>query len=387
MDGQKDAATRQYEREIRIGMSLLGVLSLVFVCVLARRVWIENSQIAASPKKPVYLSRAERDALRSRSKAPPLYSAAGAASGRRLSAVGNAAIEKDEPLVPDLEIEEDGPQASVSRVGAVMEGSPYEPSAMPRRSGGARRISPRLDDRELSPSETDADEEEAVEEGGDEPANEFDEEPTPPPKPNRTLNRFSEPEPQAEEEPAEEEPGGSEDTEEEASTPPLEEEEESEATPAEAAPAAAAPIKPGLRLTPPNAPTNAPNREPEAKLDTAEAAKPSEGGEDEAPKEPAEVVRKKTPENPWKPKAGASGAAARGDRYKVVRGDTLKSIARKQLGDEARWKEIYDLNRSEIGDDFTYLRSGLILKLPPSEQTPPEAADPAATRVQEPISP
>ncbi|TMC92077.1 MAG: LysM peptidoglycan-binding domain-containing protein, partial [Chloroflexi bacterium] len=37
--------------------------------------------------------------------------------------------------------------------------------------------------------------------------------------------------------------------------------------------------------------------------------------------------------------------------YTVKPGDTLSTIARDQLGDAGRWREIYRMNRSQIGDD------------------------------------
>lgn len=50
--------------------------------------------------------------------------------------------------------------------------------------------------------------------------------------------------------------------------------------------------------------------------------------------------------------------------YTVVKGDNLWDIARKQLGDEKRWKEIYELNRDVIGGNPNLIKPGQVLKLP-----------------------
>ena len=49
--------------------------------------------------------------------------------------------------------------------------------------------------------------------------------------------------------------------------------------------------------------------------------------------------------------------------YEVKKGDTLSSIAKKQLGDANRWREIYDLNREHIADP-SMLFTGTQLRLP-----------------------
>lgn len=49
--------------------------------------------------------------------------------------------------------------------------------------------------------------------------------------------------------------------------------------------------------------------------------------------------------------------------YEVKKGDTLSSIAKKQLGDSNRWREIYDLNREHIADP-SMLFTGTQLRLP-----------------------
>ncbi len=56
-------------------------------------------------------------------------------------------------------------------------------------------------------------------------------------------------------------------------------------------------------------------------------------------------------------------ATTSGRTYVVKSGDSLTSIAEKQLGATARWKELYELNKSVIKNPDV-LRSGVILVLP-----------------------
>ncbi len=62
--------------------------------------------------------------------------------------------------------------------------------------------------------------------------------------------------------------------------------------------------------------------------------------------------------------AGLSGGYAGGRVYVVEDGDTLYDIARYELGKSARWVEIYQLNRTSLGTDFDYLTPGTRLVLP-----------------------
>jgi nucleoid-associated protein YgaU len=50
--------------------------------------------------------------------------------------------------------------------------------------------------------------------------------------------------------------------------------------------------------------------------------------------------------------------------YVVEQGDMLFSIATSQLGDGARWPEIYDLNKSIIGNNPALIVSGQQLTIP-----------------------
>lgn len=70
--------------------------------------------------------------------------------------------------------------------------------------------------------------------------------------------------------------------------------------------------------------------------------------------------------------------AARGGRpYLVAEGDTLFDIAKRELGKASRWKEIYELNQDQLGEDFNYLSPGMELRLPGDRGPKP---DPVADR-------
>jgi nucleoid-associated protein YgaU len=68
--------------------------------------------------------------------------------------------------------------------------------------------------------------------------------------------------------------------------------------------------------------------------------------------------------------------SARGGRTYLVReGDTLFDIAKHELGKANRWREIYDLNQGQLGEDFNYLSPGTELLLPGSGEKPDPVAD------------
>ncbi|MCX5146689.1 LysM domain-containing protein [Streptomyces sp. NPDC048550] len=66
------------------------------------------------------------------------------------------------------------------------------------------------------------------------------------------------------------------------------------------------------------------------------------------------------------PAAPASGPAPTAAQlmYTVRAGDSLSSIARRELGNEARWRELYAMNRGVIGSNPELLRPGQVLTLP-----------------------
>ena len=50
--------------------------------------------------------------------------------------------------------------------------------------------------------------------------------------------------------------------------------------------------------------------------------------------------------------------------YTVDSGDNLSAIAKQELGDANRWREIYELNKDVIGDNPDLIQPGMELKLP-----------------------
>ncbi len=61
--------------------------------------------------------------------------------------------------------------------------------------------------------------------------------------------------------------------------------------------------------------------------------------------------------------ARADGSSAAQRTYRVRRGDSLWTIARRVLGRGSRWKELYELNRDILPDPH-HLKPGMVLKLP-----------------------
>ena len=70
--------------------------------------------------------------------------------------------------------------------------------------------------------------------------------------------------------------------------------------------------------------------------------------------------------------AAAPMSAGGGRPYDVRDGDTLFDIARFELGDGARWVEIYQMNRDQLTDDFHYLKPGSTLMLPGRQRQSPD---------------
>jgi nucleoid-associated protein YgaU len=60
----------------------------------------------------------------------------------------------------------------------------------------------------------------------------------------------------------------------------------------------------------------------------------------------------------------ATVPSAGGREYKVQRGDTLYSIASRQLGSSKRWHDVLDLNSTTLGGKPEGLRPGQVLRLP-----------------------
>ena len=67
---------------------------------------------------------------------------------------------------------------------------------------------------------------------------------------------------------------------------------------------------------------------------------------------------------PAYPSGGTYSGATSGSRYHTVqKKDTLYSLARQYYNDQHRWKDIYEANRSEIGDP-NKIRIGQRLVIP-----------------------
>ncbi|GAA2616305.1 MULTISPECIES: LysM peptidoglycan-binding domain-containing protein [Streptomyces] len=56
--------------------------------------------------------------------------------------------------------------------------------------------------------------------------------------------------------------------------------------------------------------------------------------------------------------------AAKKRTYTVKPGDSLSAIARQELGNEARWRELYAMNKGVVGPSPDLLRPGTVLTLP-----------------------
>jgi nucleoid-associated protein YgaU len=74
-------------------------------------------------------------------------------------------------------------------------------------------------------------------------------------------------------------------------------------------------------------------------------------------KSAAEPVKKSAAFSPSGPGSGA------GRTHTVKKGDSLWKIAKAELGDSARWNEIYELNKDKLKSPEA-LRDGMLLKLP-----------------------
>ncbi len=65
--------------------------------------------------------------------------------------------------------------------------------------------------------------------------------------------------------------------------------------------------------------------------------------------------------------------------HTVQEGETLFDIARQRLGKASRWVDIYQLNRSQLGERLEYFRPGLTLRLP-DDATQSTATSPTTLR-------
>ncbi|WP_438312973.1 LysM peptidoglycan-binding domain-containing protein [Streptomyces sp. HUAS TT3] len=75
---------------------------------------------------------------------------------------------------------------------------------------------------------------------------------------------------------------------------------------------------------------------------------------------PASAAHKAVPAAP----APTAGTAAVRRMYTVRAGDSLTSIALRELGNEGRWRELYAMNRGVIGANPHLIHPGQVLTLP-----------------------
>jgi nucleoid-associated protein YgaU len=119
----------------------------------------------------------------------------------------------------------------------------------------------------------------------------------------------------------------------------------------------------------------------------AGAAAPKQASAPSAPKERAKPSEKLAQKPAAKPPSGGAGAGGR--TYVVRAGDALTAIARRELGDASRWREIAALN-PKVDPDRLLVGQSLALpagakKAAPSKAAKPEAAlavAPKKNRVQ-----
>ncbi|MFF4294994.1 LysM peptidoglycan-binding domain-containing protein [Streptomyces vinaceus] len=75
---------------------------------------------------------------------------------------------------------------------------------------------------------------------------------------------------------------------------------------------------------------------------------------------PTSAAHKAVPAAP----AGGPAQAAVKRTYTVRAGDSLSAIARRELGNEARWRELYAMNRGVVGSNPELIHPGQVLTLP-----------------------
>lgn len=93
--------------------------------------------------------------------------------------------------------------------------------------------------------------------------------------------------------------------------------------------------------------------------------KPGVGSSKQAKKESKDANDTKDAAKPAAEKSKSTGAKT----YTVKSGDSFYSIAKAQLGNSARWKQLYALNKKTVDNDPTNLRPGQVLKLPEEDAT------------------
>jgi len=76
------------------------------------------------------------------------------------------------------------------------------------------------------------------------------------------------------------------------------------------------------------------------------------------------LIIRRPPRKSGEPAPKTKSPAPANDRwYQVKKGDGLQNIAREQLGDASRWREIHELNRATLADPES-IREGIKIRLP-----------------------
>ncbi|WP_251058508.1 MULTISPECIES: LysM peptidoglycan-binding domain-containing protein [unclassified Streptomyces] len=75
---------------------------------------------------------------------------------------------------------------------------------------------------------------------------------------------------------------------------------------------------------------------------------------------PGSAAHKAVPAAP----APKPAPAAKKRTYTVKPGDSLSAIARRELGNEGRWRELYAMNKGVVGTNPDLIRPGMVLTLP-----------------------
>ncbi|MDH6542633.1 LysM peptidoglycan-binding domain-containing protein [Streptomyces lavendulae] len=107
----------------------------------------------------------------------------------------------------------------------------------------------------------------------------------------------------------------------------------------------------------PKPPMAAPPRPPVAAAPRTPAAPPPPVSGPAMPS-PTSAAHKAVPVSP-KP-----SPTAKKRMYTVKEGDSLSAIARRELGNEARWRELYAMNRAVVGPNPDMILPGMVLTLP-----------------------
>ncbi|WP_330331470.1 LysM peptidoglycan-binding domain-containing protein [Streptomyces sp. NBC_00536] len=130
---------------------------------------------------------------------------------------------------------------------------------------------------------------------------------------------------------------------------------------ARSAPAASAPADTAIKYT--DASATATKEAADRMAAQARAAAQAVTPPKPAPVAPKPAAAAPAPPRPA-PMAPKPAPAAKKRTYTVRSGDSLSAIARRELGNEARWRELYAMNKGVVGSNPDLIRPGMVLTLP-----------------------